>query len=80
MQVGLTYLADRLSKENETIQSALNHVYISEEIVKCSSVRKMDNTSTDHKPIVTETWMPTKPKVEPKVIRKRSMKNFTNEK
>ena len=52
VDLGLTYLADRLNEMCNTIESALDHMYISEEFensVKCS---KLKDGGTDHVPIM----------------------------
>ena len=77
-ELGITYVADRLSKDGETISSALDHIYSSKNLkIKTS---KLENSSTDHLPIIAEIKLniKDKTKVKNKTLIKRSMKNFTH--
>ena len=50
--MGHTYLADRLSEQGELIESALDHIYVSAEIEMKSTCCTLDESSTDHLPIM----------------------------
>ena len=78
LDLGYTYLADRLSASGESIQSALDHIYISMDLKEKTREYKLEESSTDHLPIMLEILCNTKsdaPK-KAKFITKRSMKNF----
>ena len=80
LEIGKTYLADRLSPDGAEIESCLDHVYASESILLKLRTFKLDNSATDHLPIVA-TFMTNQPKWKnngtKSPILKRSMKNFT---
>ena len=79
-QIGTTYTADRLSAEGNEITSALDHVYISKDLVPNTKCYKLDCSATDHLPIVACTNLFAKLRIkkeEQKTVEKRSMKNFT---
>ena len=75
--MGKTYLADRLSADGAEIESCLDHVYASENILHKLRTFKLDNSATDHLPIVA-TFMKNQPKRKnngkKSPIFKRSMK------
>ena len=79
--VGNTYLADRLAAGGVAIESAIDHVYISANLRPNTKTVKLNTSSTDHLPITVKVKYASKKK-EKIVIkkRKRSMKNFTQEK
>ena len=79
MDIGNTYLADRLSEDGTTIESALDHVYINPDIEKRVTVKKLKESSTDHLPIVVELETKTRAGTggKAKKITRRCMKNFT---
>ena len=77
IQLGNTYMADRLSKEGQTISSALDHVYLSTTLAQNTRVQKLSNSSTDHVPVKIEVITEEKVKPVKKKITKRSMKNFS---
>ena len=52
VNIGKTYLADRLSDEGLIIESAIDHTYISTELKRKTIVSKLETSSTDHLPIV----------------------------
>ena len=83
MDVGNTFLADRLRLDGTKIESALDHVYIQKEMEADIKVTKGESSATDHLPIMAEISQvgktKDKRKVEPKSIVKRSMKNFSEE-
>ena len=62
MEVGNTYLADRLTADGSTIQSALDHTYVNTATKSRSSVSKLDFGSTDHLPILAKVGYRKKPK------------------
>ena len=81
LSLGTTYTADRLNANNQEITSALDHIYITDSDVMKISVQKLDNSATDHLPILAGFLMEksAKPKLNhssrPPVM-KRSMKDF----
>ena len=77
MNLGNTYLADRLTGEGMTIESALDHTYISTDLKMRAEVFKLETSSTDHVPIIAKILLKRKhKKFLNKKIKKRSMKNF----
>lgn len=78
--IGTTYLADRLTPDGEVIVSALDHIYISSDLVEHTSTKKSEESSTDHVPIIAEVKDKVKQVKENKIIFKRCMKEFTKEK
>jgi hypothetical protein len=80
IELGPTYLADRLSPEGHIIESALDHNYASENILNEATMRKTDESSTDHVPIFTEVLDGRRKDRKEKIIVKRCMKEFTKEK
>jgi hypothetical protein len=75
--LGKTYLADRLTTEGLSIESAIDHTYMSSELCNKSSVQKLTTSSTDHLPITANISYSKKPKGYKNVqITKRCMKNF----
>ena len=79
LSLGITYTADRLSDDGSEITSALDHIYVSEELRPNMDFYKLDNSATDHLPIVAcmDLTAKTKTNAGQKTIRKRSMKDFT---
>ena len=49
VDLGNTYLADRLTESGNIIESALDHTYISSELKTKTRVYKLDSSSTDIK-------------------------------
>lgn len=80
IDLGMTYLTDRLPSSGDIIESALDHIYIIEELTKETSMRKSQESSSDHVPIIAEVKHEDKPKGKHKIIYKRSMKDFTVQK
>ena len=78
--MGYTYLADRLSAEGKAIESALDHIYVSQSLEKKIRTQKLEENSTDHLPIIAELEKGPEKKKKPRIIVKRSMKNFTQKK
>ena len=52
--LGHTYQADRLSKNGETIESSLDHVYLSSNLEELTNTFKLNNSSTDHVPKIVQ--------------------------
>lgn len=78
--LGVTYIADRLSPENQEITSALDHAYVTSGDEHRIHARKIENSATDHLPIIVsittkDTTRPAREK-RPATI-KRSFKDFT---
>ena len=78
IELGDTYLADRLNKEGLPISSALDHVYMSSGLIQNSTVKKIEVSSTDHVPIIARIQADGRCKQEKRTITKRSMKNFNS--
>ena len=80
IDLGMTYLADRLTPNGVLIESALDHIYISEELEEEATVTKSEESSTDHVPILTVIKDKNVARRKDKTIYKRSMKDFTTNK
>ena len=52
VELGHTYLADRMTEAGQPIQSSLDHIYRSDELDQCTISKKLENSSTDHVPIM----------------------------
>ena len=77
--LGITYTADRLTPDNQEITSALDHVYITTSDEHRIRAKKLENSATDHLPIVVSikterTYDPTQDKKTQ--IMKRSFRDF----
>ena len=79
MDVGMMYLADRLTPDGNIIESALDHIYVTEKLAKEIEARKSEESSMDHVPIIAMLKNEKKQKQKQKTIVKRSMKNFTEQ-
>ena len=78
VELGPTYFADRLNDDGTEIKSSLDHIYMSESLLSKSVTKKLNNSATDHLPILTSlVASKTKKKEESGSFLKRSMKNFT---
>ena len=79
VNLGITYTADRLAEDGSEITSAIDHVYLSQNLVNIVDSYKLDNSATDHLPIVTVVKVSKQLNTNTdnkKPIRKRSMKDF----
>ena len=47
VNLGYTYLADRLTPEGKTIETALDHIYMSNKTESKTETRKLEESSTD---------------------------------
>ena len=80
VDLGVTYTADRLDEAGREITSAIDHLYVSNELKDKLKSFKLSNSATDHVPILASITLARKikhNKHEDKYITKRSMKNFT---
>lgn len=76
-KLGQTYLADRLTEQGNTIRSALDHIYFSQELADQISTEALEESSTDHLPILAYMTANRKQKIKPRTIMKRSLKKLT---
>ena len=80
MYLGKTYLADRLTPEGQEIESSIDHIYASNSISNKLRTFKLENSATDHLPIIA-SFLVNKPKISHSGSKipeyKRSLKNFT---
>ena len=79
IDLGMTYLADRLTPDGDIIESAMDHTYISEELAKEKKMKTSQESSSDHVPIMAEMKDEKKPKRKYKILYKRSMRDFINQ-
>ena len=80
LDVGKTYLADRLKADGSTIESALDHIYTNGHKQTKITGKKLSISATDHVPIIAQLIENVQQNKEFRKIRKRCMKNFTQEK
>ena len=80
IDLGFTYMADRVREDGTIIESAIDHIYVSGELEERIYTKKLEESSTDHLPIMVGVKTREKRKAEQKFVRKRCMKNFTQEK
>ena len=80
LELGKTYLADRLRKDGTIIESALDHIYVSLDKNTKVTGKKMDTSSTDHLPIIAEIRIKVQQGKKAESIQKRCLKNFTQQK
>ena len=57
IDLGNTYLADRLDNQGNTIQSALDHIYVNDSLLNRAKCVKLETSSTDHVPIIARINM-----------------------
>ena len=76
-KLGWTYLADRLSEKGETISSCLDHIYYSQDLTNRIQTKTLNESSSDHLPILAQIKINEKRKTEQKTVMKRTMKNVT---
>ena len=77
LQLGNTYLADRIRVDGTLIESAIDHIYTNHSKNAGIKVKKLHIRATDHLPIIAEVTGHVRMKNWPKTVIKRSMKNFT---
>jgi len=73
-------MADRLRKDGKIIESALDHIYVSLDQTTKVTGKKIDISSTDHLPIMAEIRIKVQQEKKAETIKKRCMKNFTQQK
>ena len=76
---GVTYTADRLTKEGSLIRSSLDHIYLSGSLQDRLRHQELERYSTDHLPVLCLVKRANRGK-ENGTIRKRIFKHFTQEK
>ena len=76
-ELGQTYLADRLSEQEETISSSIDHIYFSQDLENRIRTEVLLESSSDHLPIVATIAGRDKEVVKQNKITKRTMKNVT---
>ena len=78
--IGITYTADHALKNNKIAESAIDHVYNSENLSLKIVIKKLSNATSDHVPVMTSLLTNKQKQTYERKIRKRSMKNFSSEK
>ena len=78
-EVGTTYAADHAQSNNQIAESSIDHVYNSCNMTNKITINKLDNSSSDHVPVVVRLESAQKHKIYTKKITKRSLKNFSQE-
>ena len=77
--MGTTYISDRLNSENQEITIALDHVYVTISDEAKMTTKKLENSATDHMPILVSFKIEERPKpyqTRKPLIDKRSFKDF----
>jgi hypothetical protein len=69
-----------LRKDGTIIESALDHIYVSLDQTTKVNGKKIDISSTDHLPIMAEVCIRVQQEKKAETIKKRCMKNFTQQK
>ena len=77
--IGMTYQADHATQAGILPCSALDHVYTSKVIVDLVKTRKIQNSATDHLPVLVDYNLDFKKRKFQHTVTKRSFKNFTKE-
>ena len=54
MELGCTFLADNTAQSGRTVESELDHIYITKEKENKCTVKKGETSATDHLPIMAE--------------------------
>ena len=79
MKLGCTFLADNTAQRGRTVESELDHIYITKEKENNITVKKGETSATDHLPIMAELEVKRERKEKARTIYKRSMKNFNSQ-
>ena len=79
MKLGCTFLADNTAQRGRTVESELDHIYITKEKENNITVKKGETSATDHLPIMAELEVKRGGKEKARTIYKRSMKNFNSQ-
>ena len=77
--IGITFQADHSLPNGSVPESALDHVYVSKTLEACIETKKLENSSSDHLPVVTTYSLNVKNLRYSHTITKRSFKDFTKE-
>ena len=77
IEIGNTFLADKTRPDGTQIESALDHVYIQQEMMPNTKVTKGKLSATDHLPIIAELSMPGKQYTKPRKVYRRSWKKVS---
>ena len=57
-KMGMTYLADRCGEDGNRIESALDHIYVTDNIEDRMEAKTLEESSTDHLLIMAEKRRP----------------------
>ena len=79
MELGCTFLADNTAQSGRTVESELDHIYITKEKENNITVKKGKTSATDHLPIMAELEVKREGKEKARTIYKRSMKTFNKQ-
>ena len=80
IKICITFTSDIVQKNGNIATSAIDHIYISEELKNEVRFKKIQNRATDHLPIMATLVKQSKINPKMKSITKRSTKFFTKEK
>ena len=69
VEIGNTFLADRLNKECQPITSAIDQIYISQSLEAEIAIKKLEESSTDHLPVLLELKLKMRKKTKRNKIR-----------
>ena len=77
--IGATYQSDHVQANGKFSHSALDHVYTSEILKDRVQVTKLQNSATDHLPVIVKYRIEAVKVIHKHTITKRSFKGFTTE-
>ena len=65
LDLGITYTADRHGDTGDEITSAIDHIYATNELCQKLTFSKLENSATDHVPILVSIDVTTKNSMHP---------------
>ena len=79
-KIGSTFQSDHVKKSGDVCNSSLDHVYYSSNLQNKLEIKCLDNSSSDHLPVICKFRSLTKMLPHTRKITKRCLKNFSEEK
>ena len=79
LNVGNTYMADHAQANGNVAESALDHAYVRIGLNKVTEITKIENSSSDHLPVIISISSIYKKKIYTRQVTKRTFKNFNKE-
>ena len=75
-KLGTTFTADGLNKNGDVVMSSLDHIYVSSDLERKTTTKKLLNSSSDHLPVMAKIEVEKLQGKKYKTITKRCTKNF----